>query len=69
MGSVNKGIFESMEIVSPPNALLANHHSLASPLFADIFVLQRHVQNPRRTRDLMLLRLLSGQIDVEVMPA
>jgi type I restriction enzyme S subunit len=31
-------------------------------------VLLRQVQNLRRTRDLLLPRLLSGQIDVEALP-
>ena len=36
----------------------------AKPVFAHIQSLQRQIQNLRRTRDLLLPRLLSGQIDV-----
>jgi type I restriction enzyme S subunit len=33
-----------------------------------VLALQRQIQNLRRTRDLLLPRLLSGQIDVEALP-
>jgi type I restriction enzyme S subunit len=33
-----------------------------------IHTLQHQIQNLRRTRDLLLPRLLSGQIDVEALP-
>jgi type I restriction enzyme S subunit len=65
MGNVNKSKFETMEFVSPPPTLLTDYHRLAQPLFAEILALQRQTQNLRRTRDLLLPRLLSGQIDVE----
>ncbi len=37
-------------------------------MFEEILVLSRQSQNLRRTRDLLLPRLLSGQIDVEALP-
>ncbi len=33
-----------------------------------LVTLTRHARNLRRTRDLLLPRLLSGQIDVEALP-
>ena len=66
MGNVNKGKFEAMEIVCPIDALLMRYHSLAQPVFAQILKLSRQVENLRHTRDLLLPRLLSGQINVEV---
>ncbi|XZE46093.1 restriction endonuclease subunit S [Pirellulaceae bacterium SH467] len=65
MGNVNKGKFETMEIVAPSTELLAEFHRLARSMFEEILVLSRQTQNLRRTRDLLLPRLLSGQIDVE----
>jgi type I restriction enzyme, S subunit len=41
----------------------------AVPIFEQLRTLQRQIQNLRRTRDLILPRLLSGQIDVEAMPS
>ncbi len=65
MGNVNKGKFESMELVCPPFDLLTRYHQVAKPMFTQILTLQRQIENLRRTRDLLLPRLLSGQIDVE----
>ena len=65
MGNVNKGKFESMEIVSPAPDLLAKFHYVVKPMFSEILALSRQIQNLRRTRDLLLPRLLSGQITVE----
>jgi type I restriction enzyme S subunit len=42
---------------------------IAGPMLDEIGVLATQIQNLRRTRDLLLPRLLSGQIDVEAMPA
>lgn len=65
MGNVNKGKFESMEIVSPSSEILVKFHKLVQPMFLEILALSRQIQNLRRTRDLLLPRLLSGQIEVE----
>ena len=37
--------------------------------FEQTWTLDSQIQNLRRTRDLLLPRLLSGQIDVEAMPS
>ena len=65
MGNVNKSKFESMEIVAPPDAHLFDFHRLTQPMFNSILNLTRQVKNLRATRDLLLPRLLSGQINVE----
>ncbi|MCI5145199.1 MAG: restriction endonuclease subunit S [Candidatus Electrothrix sp. AR3] len=67
MGNVNKEKFEAMEVVCPPDNLLADYHRLAQPMFSQILALSRQNQNLRKTRDLLLPRLLSGQIDVEAL--
>jgi type I restriction enzyme S subunit len=64
MGNVNKAKFETMEIVCPPDDMLVRYHQLVAPMFAEIFSLFCQIQNLRLTRDLLLPRLLSGQIDV-----
>lgn len=65
MGNVNKSKFESMEIVAPPDAHLIDFHRLTQPMFNSILNHTRQIQNLRRTRGLLLPRLLSGQINVE----
>jgi type I restriction enzyme, S subunit len=68
MGNVNKGKFERMEIITPSTELLAEYHRLARSMFEEILVFSRQIQSLRRTRSLLLPRLLSGQIDVETLP-
>jgi type I restriction enzyme S subunit len=68
MGNVNKGKFEALEIVAPPLFLLNEYHRLTGPMFDEILALSRQAHSLRRTRDLLLPRLLSGQIDVEALP-
>jgi type I restriction enzyme S subunit len=51
--------------VVPPCSLVVAFDKLAEPFFGQIESLQRQVQNLRRTRDLLLPRLLSGEIDLE----
>ena len=65
MGNVNKSKFESMKVVAPTDVLLVDFHRFAQPMFNSILRLTRQIQNLRRTRDLLLPRLLSGQVIVE----
>jgi type I restriction enzyme S subunit len=39
--------------------------AIATPMAAQVLSLQRQIHNLRRTRDLLLPRLLSGQINVD----
>jgi type I restriction enzyme S subunit len=51
--------------VVPPRSLVAAFDKLAEPIFGQVETLQRQIQNLRRTRDLLLPRLLSGQVELE----
>ncbi|MDP2811855.1 MAG: restriction endonuclease subunit S [Rhodocyclaceae bacterium] len=51
--------------VLPPDALREQFRWHVAPLFTQVATLGRKIQNLRRTRDLLLPRLLSGQIEVE----
>lgn len=64
MGNVNKGKFEALEVIAPPNALLDRYHQFAAPLFSEVLILSRQTANLRRTRDLLLPRLLSGEVEL-----
>jgi type I restriction enzyme S subunit len=61
--------FEKADLLVPSAALLKEFGDATIPMAEEIHALQRQIQNLRRTRDLLLPRLLSGQIDVEAMPA
>jgi type I restriction enzyme S subunit len=60
-------LFESHKFILPSPDLLSLFHSLLES--SDAFKLSGRIQNLRRTRDLLMPRLLSGQIDVEALPA
>ena len=50
----------------PPPLLRARFRDRVAPLFSQVATLGLRAHNLRRTRDLLLPRLLSGQIDVRV---
>jgi type I restriction enzyme S subunit len=67
MNSLNvKGIVR-LSVPCPPAEVMARYDVVARPLRRRIEVMVQQVQNLRRTRDLLLPRLLSGQIDVEAL--
>lgn len=55
--------------VSPTKDVIENYERIAAPLMRQVLVLQEQVENLRRTRDLLLPRLLSGELDVEASAA
>jgi type I restriction enzyme S subunit len=52
------------ERVVPPDSLRKSFRKQVTPIFAQVATIGQQIQNLRRTRDLLLPRLLSGQIDV-----
>lgn len=62
---VQEKCFDDLPIIHPPLALLERFSAIVAPSFRLIHKLHLQIQNLRRTRDLLLPRLLSGQIDVE----
>jgi type I restriction enzyme S subunit len=62
---ISRGVFKTIEFVQPPANLVWRFEDMAAPIAEQALVLQRQIQNLRHTRDLLLPRLLSGQIDVE----
>ena len=55
----------TVELIVPPLTLLEKFCGLAGTIEGQAATLQRQIHNLRRTRDLLLPRLMSGQIDVE----
>ncbi len=56
---------KTIQIAWSPAKILAEAREILEPMSQQIIALKRQTQNLRRTRDLLLPRLLSGQIDVE----
>jgi type I restriction enzyme S subunit len=66
MDSLNvKGIVQ-LHVPCPPMELMLRFESIARPMRKQIEVIVETVENLRRTRDLLLPRLVSGQVSVEV---
>lgn len=59
---VQEQCFDDFKIAQPPRALLNQFSALVAPSFRLIYMLHLQIQNLRRTRDLLLPRLLSGQV-------
>jgi len=68
MTNVNKEKFSSIETLWPSNALVEKFHNAAGPCLDSIRNLQLRNANLRATRDLLLPRLISGEIDVSSLP-
>ncbi|MEI8264867.1 MAG: restriction endonuclease subunit S [Betaproteobacteria bacterium] len=62
---VQEQCFNDFQIVQPPRVLLERFSSIVAPCFRLIFRLHSQIENLRRTRDLLLPRLLSGQLDAQ----
>ena len=58
---IQEQCFDDFQIVQPPRALLDRFSAIVAPSFRIIYKLHLQIQNLRRTRDLLLPRLLSGQ--------
>jgi type I restriction enzyme S subunit len=56
----------SVELLTPPLALRNRFQRTVAPMFEQAWTFDRKIQNLRRTRDLLLPRLLSGQVSLDV---
>ena len=59
---ISRGVFKTIEFPHPSPALARRFESHVEPMAKQILALQRQATNLRRTRDLLLPRLLSGQV-------
>jgi len=62
---INQQTVGGLDLTLPDSRIAATFDELVDPLLAEVINLAKRIQNLRRTRDLLLPRLLSGQIDVE----
>ena len=61
---INKEIVNETEVIVPPSNLIEDFNSVIKPIFNQISILLFKNQNLRKTRDLLLPKLISGEIDV-----
>jgi len=57
---------KTIRIAWPPGKILTKAREILEPMSQQIIALKRQIQNLRRTRDLLLPRLLSGQVELPV---
>ena len=69
MHHIKRSALDQVFTVVGPVATRERFESLVVPMHYQLIMLTRHVTNLRRTRDLLLSRLLSGQINVEALAA
>lgn len=61
---INKGIVEDVILAMPPHKLAIEYHRLIDPIYALVASLIFRSTSLRRSRDLLLPKLISGEIDV-----
>ncbi|HJX51963.1 MAG TPA: restriction endonuclease subunit S [Polyangia bacterium] len=66
---VQEKCFATYLVAAPPREVARTFSALASPLFRQVYVLAKRNDILRDTRDLLLPRLISGEIDVSSLPA
>jgi type I restriction enzyme S subunit len=69
MPVINWGVLQNMPVPIPSSQIARKFEEIVGPMLDELGILATQNQNLRRTRDLLLPRLLSGQIDVEAMPS
>jgi type I restriction enzyme S subunit len=67
MPNLNTGILSSVPVRLPPRKLQDDFARLTFPMAEAHEALTAKIENLRRTRDLLLPRLLSGQVDISRM--
>jgi type I restriction enzyme S subunit len=61
---ITKGVFKTIELVVPSQAIVTQFEDTVQQFALQVLNLQRKNTNLRRTRDLLLPRLISGEVDV-----
>ena len=64
MNNLNRGKFISLKVLCPPNNLIDIYHDYVSSLFRLTLNLQLKNEILKHTRDLLLPKLISGELDV-----
>lgn len=61
---ISRGVFKTIQFLHPPTELVRRFESVVEPWGSGVLNLQRKVRNLRQTRELLLPRLLSGQLNL-----
>ncbi len=61
---ITKGVFKMIELAVPPRHVTGRFEEIVSPWAEDVLNLQKRIRNLRQTRDLLLPKLISGELNV-----
>jgi type I restriction enzyme S subunit len=64
MGNVNKGKFEALKVVAPSEEYFTLFHLNSVSIFRQIYTLSAANKNLKKTRDILIPKLISGEVDV-----
>ncbi len=64
---VQEKCFDNFFFAHPDNEILSRFAEFMKPVFKDVFTLAKKNRNLRATRDLLLPKLISGQLDMEAL--
>ena len=65
---ITKGVFRKIKLVVPPSTVVAIFEKIVAPMMDLVLCLERKNRNLRTTRDLLLPKLISGELDVSALP-
>ena len=68
MTNLSRGKFASLKVIAPCEKMVSSYSKLTAPMFDRVLNLQRANRNLRAQRDLLLPKLVSGEIDVSGIP-
>jgi len=63
--AVTSTTFENADLLVPPSTLLEKFGETTIPMAEQVHTLQRQIENLRRTRDLLLPKLISGDLHLD----
>ena len=62
---ISRGVFKTIEFLQPEADLVERYEETVTPMAKEVLLTQRKIKNLRTTRDLLLPKLLSGQVQLE----
>jgi type I restriction enzyme S subunit len=64
---INQQNLNRIPVISPPQSVLERFNQMIEPMFDNIVALDLKNTNLRKTRDLLLPKLISGELDVSTL--
>lgn len=62
---VSNDFFKQYKVALPPSNTLTKFHDLVSPMFTQVEILRKSIQNLRKTRDVLIPQLVTGKLQIK----